>query len=144
MDRDQPPRLLVSIAAEALPELTKALAGHFYLVPALNIQDAVKTLETNRIDLILCGVFFDESRMFDLLKHVREKHPQIPFVVCRLLNKPIPRITLEALRIAAAAMGAAGFVDMPDIDSPGADEARYQAFREVVRNYLPGVEPHKV
>jgi hypothetical protein len=70
-------------------------------------DQAEETLRNNpRISMILCGVHFDESRMYDLLRYAKREHPRTPFVCVRVLDAEIPRVSREALRIAAESMGA--------------------------------------
>jgi hypothetical protein len=135
------PRILAAIAAEAIPELYKAVGEEFEIVPVHALYDAIRQLQDQHIDLILCGMFFDESRMFDLLRFVRANFPAIPFATCRVLAvRPAPSISLEAVQIGAEALGAAGFINLPDLERLYGDQ-KYERFRGLLRKYLSGPAP---
>ena len=36
--------------------------------------------------MVICGVYFDESRMYELLDYVRTRFPALPFLCARILN----------------------------------------------------------
>jgi len=68
--------------------------------------------------------------MYDLLRYVRATRPHLPFLCCRILNSELPQISREAIRIAAQALGATFFADLPALreelgDAPA--EARFRA-----------------
>jgi len=47
---------------------------------------------------------------------VRATRPRLPFLCCRILNSEIPQISREAIRIAAQALGATFFADLPALE----------------------------
>jgi len=112
----------------------RALGGYVELVPVYTFDEALKRLHAgNDISLILCGIYFAHTRMFDLLRTAKEKFPGIPFVCCRIGDSEIPQVTLEAVGIAAKSMGAEEFVNMPLLrPDPAAD----QDFRSALLRYL--------
>jgi hypothetical protein len=109
----------------ALPTLEKALGGYVSLLHVSSLEAAEAALRTNsRISAVVCGVHFDESRMYDLLALVKREFPHVPFVCVRVLDAEIPKISREALRIAAESMGANGYLDFPSlIEKHGSDDA---------------------
>ena len=115
MARD--PKILAACPPFALPTLERVLGGYVHLVPAATLGAAQSILSTDRrITLIVCGVHFDESRMYDLLRYARYEFPHKPFVCVRVLDSEIPRISREALSIAAETLGASAYVDVPRND----------------------------
>lgn len=97
------PKVLVAVPQSALPFVETVLGGFVSLVPIHRFDDAIEMLRSEcDLALILCGVHFDESRMYDLLRLARESQPHIPFVACRVA-------------IAAEALGAKAFVDLPTL-----------------------------
>lgn len=110
------PKVLVAVPQPALPFVIRALSGFVSLVPVHQFDEAIEMLRSEPdLALILCGVHFDESRMYDLLCFARESHPHIPFVACRILEFKLSRISLQAIVIAADALGAVAFVDLPTL-----------------------------
>ncbi len=131
------PQILAACPPFALPRLQAALGVDARLVPATSMEEAQKTLQANpEIALILCGVHFDESRMYDLLDYARRRFPQTPFVCVRVLDAEIPRISRRALDIAAQSMGAAAYVDLPQLQAEAGSEAAERRLREVVLGQL--------
>ncbi|MEG3190943.1 hypothetical protein [Lysobacter sp. D1-1-M9] len=103
------------LAADTVPGVTtlqNVLGAHVELVLAHTISEATALL-TPELDAIVCGIHFDESRMFDLLR-LAKAHPairRIPFVCYRDLDTDLGATVVEGLDIATKALGAAAFVD---------------------------------
>lgn len=127
-------KVLVAMRQEGVVAAERALGRYVELVPAYTFEDAVKCLQgSDDIGLILCGMYFAETRMFDLLRLVKEEFPAIPFICCRVGQSEVPQVTLEAVAIAAKSMGAIEFVDVPLLR---ADPAADQEFRGQVLRHL--------
>ena len=126
-------KILVAMRHEGVVAAERALGAYVEIVPAYSFEDAVRRLETHDIRLILCGMYFAETRMFDLLRFAKEKFPALPFISCRVGQSEVPQVTLEAVAIAAKSMGAIEFVDVPLLrPDPAAD----QEFRSLVLRHL--------
>ena len=97
----------------------------------------VKRLEDDpQIALVLCGVFFNGSRMFELMRDVGKMNPQMPFIACRILPLELPRVSIEALTIALETLGAR-YVDVPQLEELyGPDQAQSE-FRAAVLSKIP-------
>ena len=127
-------KLLAAMRPEGAVAVERALGRYAEVVPAYTFEEAVKRLhERDDISLILCGMYFEETRMFDLLRAAKASFPRIPIVCCRIGQSEVPGVTLEAVAIAAKSMGAEAFVDMPLLDP---DPAADQEFRSLVLRYL--------
>jgi len=108
------PRILAALRPEGIVAVERSLGQFADLVPVYAYDEAVRRLESAEdIDLILCGIYFAQTRMFDLLRYVRAKRPDVPFVACRIGDTELPNVTLEAIGIASRSMGAAAFVNLP-------------------------------
>src|SRR5260221_4739097 len=98
------------------------------------LAEAKRALARDDFALIIIGVHFDESRMFDLLRQVRadERYEATP-VIC-VASQPFDApISVESLAIATRALAADAFVDFAryrDHDSGNA------AIRNVVERLL--------
>jgi hypothetical protein len=109
------------------------------------MEQARKTLNEVPIALVVCGVYFDEHRMYDLLRYTRENFPEIPVVCARIVDAEIPRISREALEIAARSLGAAAFVDMTNtLSAAGGDAAADAELRTAVLTRVPESAAHGV
>ena len=87
----------------------------------LDYSKAEQMLRNRSFDLIVCTVFFDESRMFDLLRMAKSTPDWqcIPFVCARLRPHVLETsITREAVAFTCKAMGAAAFLDVTDCPYP--------------------------
>src|SRR6185312_6500154 len=86
-----------------------------------------------------CTLYFDDSRMFDLLDWVRAQRPELPFVCGRALAKDLTRSAVETARVAAETRGATRFVDYPDmLESLGELKARERLRRILLGEILIG------
>jgi hypothetical protein len=67
-----------------------------------------------QFDVIVCGTHFAESKMFDLLRYAKTstESRQTPFLCVRVLEGELDDTAFLGIRMAAEAMGAAGFVDL--------------------------------
>ncbi|HVJ25876.1 MAG TPA: hypothetical protein VM756_18305 [Burkholderiales bacterium] len=100
--------ILVADQPDSDRRLAAILAGH-ELVFVRTLAEALRTLRARRFDLVLVGVHFDESRMFDLMREMTEGTQ----VVCvRSQQFQSHAITLEGLEIAAKALGCTLFLDL--------------------------------
>jgi hypothetical protein len=120
------PRVLLAARPLAREPFRQALGDDAEVTEVATLDEVVAKVSAGEIpDLICCTVYFDDSRMFDLLTWVRQKAAHIPVVCARALPKDLTKISMEALRIASNAMGAAAFVDLPAlIAEHGPAEAR--------------------
>jgi hypothetical protein len=107
------PCLLIASRRVALDALAPLLRRRFDLQHAETLGDAERLLE-QRVDIdgVLSTVSFDDHRMFDLLRLVKAKYPEIPFIACRARDTELTKISLEGVRIASDALGASVFVDI--------------------------------
>jgi hypothetical protein len=108
------------------------------------MTDAVGALARNSdLSVVICGVHFDESRMFDLLRCVRSRFPKLPFVCVRILNAELPRISRDAIELAARTLGATAFIDFPDLVAQRGEKEAEQDLRRVVLMQVKGMGTEK-
>jgi CheY-like chemotaxis protein len=119
------PVILSAFPAAALDTIERVLQGRATIVAVTSLDAAEQALrERHDITLVLCGVHFDGSRMYDLLRFVRRAYPGMRFISCRILNRELPGVAREAIEIAALALGATQYLDLPRLaDEFGAEEA---------------------
>jgi len=114
--------------------MERVLAGHD-LVFVRNRTQAMEHLEKETFGMVLLGVHFDESQMFNLLGDIRlhSKYRKVPILVVLLRGRfPMSDVTVEALDHAAKAMTANGFLDL---DHFADDEEGNARIRRIV-DYL--------
>lgn len=85
------------------------------LIPCTSLSVAESFLPQD-IDLIVCGLQFDESRMFDLLRKVKAEPStrNIPFLCVKAVSGALDRTISESIKIATQALGATGFCDLAE------------------------------
>lgn len=118
--------VLAAVPLPALSCLERALGRHVGLVPCHTYDEA--RLRRGGIDLVLCGVYFDQSRILDLLHAVGRT---VPFVSCRVLSLEMPTVSLQALRLACENLGAV-FLDLPALRQQHGSEGGEARFAERV------------
>jgi CheY-like chemotaxis protein len=108
-------RILIADTAEAMGICRPCLTGPFELVHVERLEQAVQAL-AGEVDIVLCGVHFDEGRMYDLLRHMKRAPAlaQLPFVAMRCLEGELvfDGTLRESVKIAVAALGGNAFVDL--------------------------------
>ena len=129
--------VLVACPPFAYPTVEKALGSYVNLVPVSTLDAARHALATMpSISAIVCGVYFDESRMYELLRYCKQSHPVVPFIGMRVLDFEMPSVALDALAIAAESLGAKRFVDVASITARSGPAAAEQALRDAVLSQL--------
>jgi PleD family two-component response regulator len=108
-----PMKKSILVADHSDARLSALLSGHD-LSFVRTLEEAKSALHGRNFDLILIGVHFDESRMFDLLRHVRwqERHRATPVVCVLTADFASPAIAAEGLEIAVKALGGTAYVDL--------------------------------
>jgi len=108
------PRVLIAGTQQAIDVLREALGRDFELLSATSIHEALYLLDP-RVDLILCNVRFDDSRMFEFL-HALQSTPAgrgVPVICCRLQSDPLTPRVRRAIEYALEALGITTFIDRP-------------------------------
>jgi DNA-binding response OmpR family regulator len=106
-------KVLVADTPEADRRLSAILSG-YDLTFARTLDEARRALERTQFDLVLIGVHFDDSRMFDLLRYLQAHtgNPQRCVACMRSQRFVSTAITIEGLEIAAKTLGCALFLDL--------------------------------
>ena len=109
-------KILVAASPEPRAIVERILVGH-ELACAETMAQAEQLLRERTFDLIICTIVFDESKIFDFLRHVksRPEWQQIPFVCVRVRGNILRSPTaVEAAAFTSRQMGAAAFLDITD------------------------------
>lgn len=135
----KPHRILIAGVPETFSRLSTILTGyapHFIET----FEGAQKHVRSTPYDLIMIGVHFDESRMFDLLYYLKARASEVPVICYRLTAGAETRtkLTMLAVAIASRALGAVAFLDL--FDAPD-EEAANGALRELVDRTLAAHPP---
>lgn len=120
------PRVLVAGTRQWIASVRDVLGEHADLAGALSVAEALAEVERG-VELIICNVRFDDSRMFDFLGALsaRPAARGVPVICCRVLHRPLSVGARRAIALALEALGVAEFVDMQAIEEEqGVDAAR--------------------
>ena len=115
----------ILVAAENCERLQRILAGHQLTLPK-SVEEAKARLQAREFALVILGVHFDESRMFELLRLVRvyDKNKLTP-VVCMLSGpSKMSEVGIEGLDHAVKAMLANAFLNLNKFPDDEAGNAR--------------------
>jgi CheY-like chemotaxis protein len=118
-------KILLAASSEPRAALQRILADHDLSCPE-TLEKAEQMLRNRSFDLIVCTVFFDESRMFDLLRLAKStpEWQSIPFVCVRLRKHVLEAsIAREAIAFTCKSLGAVAFLDVANYQDP-ADAGR--------------------
>lgn len=108
------PRILIAGTQQAIEILRGVLGDDFDLPSATSIDEALYLLEP-RVDLIVCNVRFDDSRMFEFLHALQDTSAGrgVPVICCRLHTDPLTPRVRRAIEHALEALGITTFIDRP-------------------------------
>ena len=108
-------RVLVADVPEMDERIRHCLPGHELLF-VRTMREAMVTLRHDSFSLVVIGVHFDESRMFELLTHVRSlsAYDAVPVVCVQGLAFIVPEPVRKTVDMAVKALGGTAFVDLRD------------------------------
>ena len=111
MDKTKP-TLLLAIRPKAVTRLTNVLGDEFSLVFCHTVDDALTSLD-DEIDAVVCGTNFDESRMFELLRHVKGSGAtrQVPVICMKVFGGVLHEGSYAGVEKAVELLEASAYVD---------------------------------
>ncbi|MGQ0655635.1 MAG: hypothetical protein ACT4P4_25815 [Betaproteobacteria bacterium] len=110
------PRILLAGTSDAIEALSGVLQNDAELVTARSVREALELFDP-RIDVVVCNVRFDESRMFDFLLALRQKPggEKVRVVSFRIEGAELSPRMRSSIRSALEALGVDTFVDVPSL-----------------------------
>jgi hypothetical protein len=103
-------KIFVAASSDDIDALARILGEHHQLCFGFEMSEAIKMLSEPAVDLVLVGVHFDESRMFDLLRHVPEDMRK-PIICFCTRDTPLTRTMHDSIQLASQALGAWMYID---------------------------------
>ncbi|HEV2608635.1 MAG TPA: hypothetical protein VGU61_00090 [Noviherbaspirillum sp.] len=130
----KPKTILIAEEPHMISALRLALGDAFDITDSTSFADAAYQIEIKHFDAILCGLHFDEGRMFDLLNLVKtqEGTKDIPFVCINALNTALSDAVIRVVEVAANATGTHSFIEFSKWRKELGDEAACAKLREYV------------
>jgi len=131
-------RVLVAGTQDVVDAARAALGEDLELAAAYSVAEALKHVEGG-VDLVLCNVRFDDSRMFDFLGalNAMPRSRRLPVVCCRVARSPVSAGARRGIELALEALGVIAFLDMHELESREGAEAARAALRAAVMSHLP-------
>lgn len=121
-------KVFVAAEEETSADVRRILGTAHQVVSAADMVSAVAQLEEVSFDLILIGVMFDESRMYDLLPLTKtERNRNTPVICFATVDTPITRIMSESIEMTCAVFGVWMYLDrqkFAEAQSPDDEMAR--------------------
>jgi hypothetical protein len=133
-------RVLVAGTQDAVDTARAALGGELELAAAYSVAEALKEVEGG-VELVLCNVRFDDSRMFDFLGalNAMPRARRLPVVCCRVARSPVSAGARRGIELALEALGVLAFLDMHEVETRDGPEAAQAALRATVMAHMPRV-----
>jgi CheY-like chemotaxis protein len=100
--------------SQTIEVLERLLSTHYELITVKSMREAIAKIHSDQPDMIICGMLFEESRMFDLLRAVKAD-PAIAktkFICSRVVVSDLPNDVIDAMTAASCALGASRFLDI--------------------------------
>ena len=123
--------LLAASPFENVERLERLLGERHTIVRVNTTEQAVAAIKTELFDMIICGVLFDDSRMFDVLKSVKKDKLQKPkpFICYKQSSSVLSSDMEAAVATAARVIGANCYLDAAGMDD--------QALQKALEAYMP-------
>lgn len=124
---------VIDVARAALGDAARAALGDdLQLATAYSVSEALREVEGG-VELVLCNVRFDDSRMFDFLGALHTMPGAGPPVICcRVARAPMSAGARRGIELALEALGVVAFLDMYELESRDGPSAASAALREAV------------
>lgn len=130
------PRILVAGTPDAIETVDVLVGGDVRVIPVASIDDARRHLNRG-VDLVICNLRFDESRVFEFLQAVNSlPAARRPPVVCCRMRPLSPRVR-HAVELALEAMGGVDFFDLDRMRRQHGIERAHEMFRAALLSHLP-------
>jgi CheY-like chemotaxis protein len=127
------PRILVAGTTEAIEALRELLRDDAELVLARSVREALDLFDP-QIDLVVCNVRFDESRMFDFVLALRQKPggSEVGVVSFRVEGAELSPRMRSSIRAALDALGVHTFVDVPHLALEYGRSTALETLRQII------------
>jgi hypothetical protein len=130
------PRVLIAGTPPAIDKLSAILGTGFEVLGAQSVGEALGRVDAD-IDLILCNVRFDDSRMFDFLQALKERPHRAPVICCRVFPPKFSPPVRQAIDMAVKALEVTEFVDLQELEQQLGGAPAGEKLRELVQAHLP-------
>jgi CheY-like chemotaxis protein len=131
-------RILLAATADDVSAIERIFGDrHELVILTSTIFDALATLKEHAFDLIILGVHFDESRMFELLRNINaaRQDGDTPVICFCSRDTPLTRTMHESIDVASKALGAWMYLDLHEFNVSKDPDAE---MRNIIERCLTG------
>jgi len=128
-------RILVAETSAAIERWRLILSGYDIIFAETSMQ-ALDLLKTNHVDLIICGIHFDDSRALDLVTKIRKSgtNDKTPIIMARLLPTDLGPMLKQAVNVLNNELGISRYIEVEEYETRTHPEL---AIRADLEQYLP-------
>ncbi|MBC7999371.1 MAG: hypothetical protein IAF58_15580 [Leptolyngbya sp.] len=130
-------RILIAAKSDDVANLKRILRWQHEFIVVSVISEALAKLEEQAFDLIMIGVHFDDSRMFDLLPKIEKtsRNADTPVICFCTRDTPLTRKMHECIEVASKALGAWMYLDQHEYSVSKDPDAE---MRRIIERCLAG------
>ena len=129
-------RVLVAGTQEVVDAARAALGDELELSTAYSVAEALNEVRGG-VELVLCNVRFDDSRMFDFLGALNAMPGErVPVICCRVERRSMSAGARRGIELALEALGVLRFLDMHELEQRVGPAGAQAALREAVMTHL--------
>jgi hypothetical protein len=130
-------RVLVAGTQDVIDAARAALGEELELAAAYSVAEALQQVGAG-VELVLCNVRFDDSRMFDFLGALNAMPGarRVPVICCRVARSPISGGARRGIELALEALGVLAFLDLHELEIRDGPAAARAALRGMVMTHL--------
>lgn len=126
-------RILVASTPDGRHRAQQALSKKYDLQFVSTVREAESLLSEHghsAFDLIICGIHFDDSRIFELLEFVRhtDHFDNLPFLVFQAQHGDMS--VMASVKRTAQTLGACGFIELQNLPPAQANKRLQDAVKE--------------
>ena len=135
--RDGGNKLLIAVRPEDR-DLVMAIVGNEFNIALCHTFTAAQAHMDETVKLVVCGVHFDNGKVFDFLRYVRESPSteNVPFFILLGAGSRYSPAIIDGIRAAAKLLRVTGFTDLTRFADKVGKEAAYEALRQGIRDTL--------
>lgn len=139
---DPRPKLLIAVRPEDVALSRQILGDEFNAVFCHSYEEACAQLDDS-IKLVTCGVHFDNGKVYDLLRFVRERTAtaNLPFFVMLGAGSRYSPAIVQGIRVAAKLLKVTAFTDLTRFADKLGSEASMDALRQGIRDAIAARAP---
>lgn len=138
------PKLLLAVRPEDVA-LSKGILGEeFNAVFCHSYEEACAELDDS-VRLVTCGVHFDNGKVFDLLRFVREnpRSADLPFFILLGAGSRYSPAIVQGIRAAAKLLKVTAFTDLTRFSDKLGANASVDALRQGIRDAIAAQSPQE-